>query len=170
MPPTLPPPLTRTVFMPMLGNPFRESTPEWLGDDRIDDGQLDTLLLLLGYRKFPEKEWEIPPLLLSFLALVFSMSLADLSGLMENEAGTEVVDDKAEIIPIPPIFCCCFWDSFSYNGFTFFKYFLITSFAVVLIFLTEEAGMFSWSRFLLFSFLNTEENLDKEKYLPFLIC
>lgn len=54
--------------------PVLERIPEWLGDDLIDEGQLDAqlLLLLLGYLRFPENECAI--LVLALLMLLFLMS------------------------------------------------------------------------------------------------
>lgn len=84
---------------------------------------------------------------------------------------------SVEELPIPVVVlmdaifcCCCFWDSFSYKGFTFFKYFRITSFAVALIrFTDDDAAADDDELFLDGSLRNTEENLDsREKYLLFL--
>jgi len=44
------------MFAAIPGNPFRYRIPEWFGDDRIEDGQLETDAFFLGYSKLPEKE------------------------------------------------------------------------------------------------------------------
>ena len=85
---------------------------------------------------------------------------------------SDFMDKVAAAVVSVPIFCCwhcCFCDSFSYSGFTFFKYFLITSLADELIRFTDDPDTLSDSR-PLESFRNTEESLEKEKYLLFLIC
>lgn len=41
---------------PGPGSPVRERTPEWLGEHRIEEGQLEAQPLILGYLKLPEKE------------------------------------------------------------------------------------------------------------------
>ena len=166
IPPTLLVPVLVPVLAPM--NPVRLSTPEWLGEDLIEDGQLETQLFLRGYLKFPEKDWEINPLTLSFLVLILS-----LCSFVANKDTVLAVVELVVTSPPPPIFCCCcccccFWESFSYKGFTFFKYFRITSLAVELILFTDEPDTVSGSR-VFGSFLNTDENLDSEKYLGFLI-
>lgn len=63
-------------------------------------------------------------------------------------------------------FCCgcCFWESFSYKGFTFFKYFRTTSLALELTRLTADPPDISVVVFLC-SFRKTEENFAMEKYL-----
>nr|GMD93558.1 hypothetical protein Iba_chr14fCG8590 [Ipomoea batatas] len=81
-------------------NPARQSTPEWLGDDRIDDGQLDTQLFLLGYLKFPENECEIT-------AVSF------------GEIGTASGGDLVLFWGGGVGFW--FWESFSYKGLTFLR-------------------------------------------------
>jgi len=46
--------------------PPKESSPEWFGDDRIDDGQLAAHRFCRGNRRFPENELEcayLPPVL-----------------------------------------------------------------------------------------------------------
>lgn len=145
----------------MLDNPFRDDRiPEWLGDDLIDDGQLEARFLLLGYLKLPENECDSAPDLLSFPELLFENSMSDdLSSLPD-----------LSVFVFHSCCCCCFCEIFPYNGFTFFKYFLKTSLAEELIFLTCDPDTVSGSGlFFVDSFLNTEENLDSEKYLLFLI-
>lgn len=63
----------------------------------------------------------------------------------------------------------CFCDSFSYKGFTFFKYLRITSLAVELTRFTEPCGVVFVMVSSLGSLRNTEENLESEKYLGFLL-
>ncbi|KAA8548615.1 hypothetical protein F0562_000299 [Nyssa sinensis] len=58
--------------------------------------------------------------------------------------------------------------TFRTSGFTFFKYLQMTSFAVALKRFTDDPEMVSGSR-VLGSLRNTEENLEKEKYLARLI-
>lgn len=41
-----------------LSPPVMRSSPECVGEDLIDDGQLPAHLFLLGNFKLPEKEWE----------------------------------------------------------------------------------------------------------------
>lgn len=162
------PPAPPTLPTVTPENPLRERIPEWLGDDLIDEGQLETQLFLLGYLKFPEKEWENPPEFSFLVLLLLLLCLAD-TAIWSLTDPTQVAFVTP---PPPPIFCCCFWDNFSYSGFTFFTYFLITSLAVALILFTDElllllAETVSWSCRFLFSFLNS---LVREKYLAFLIC
>lgn len=133
--------------------------PEWLGDDLIDDGQLDAIFLLLGYLKLPENECDNAPDPVSFPELLLEKSISD----------------NLSTLPDLSVFvfhscCCCFCEIFPYNGLTLFKYFLKTSFAEELIFLTCDPDTVSGSGlFFVDSFLNTDENLDSEKYLLFLI-
>lgn len=134
--------------------------PEWLGDDLIDDGQLEARFLLLGYLKLPENECDSAPDPLSFPELWPENSVSDdLSSLPD-----------LSVFVFHSCCCCGFCEIFPYNGLTFFKYFLKTSFAEELIFLTCDPDTVSGSGLLFVdSFLNTEENLDSEKYLLFLI-
>lgn len=139
-------------------NPARwQSTPEWLGDDRIDDGQLETQLFLLGYLKFPENEWEM--MAVSFGEFGFA------SGPLRNPCGDFVL-----------CWGGCgggfwFWESFSYKGLTFFRYLPMTSLAVLLKRFTGEGvgpgtdpGVWTGSGWRgLDSFRKTEENLEREK-------
>lgn len=50
------PALPALELTPGPGSPVRDRTPEWLGEDRIEEGQLEAQPLLLGYLKLPEKE------------------------------------------------------------------------------------------------------------------
>lgn len=131
-------------------NPARQSTPEWLGDDRIDDGQLDTQLFLLGYLKFPENECEIT-------AVSF------------GEIGTASGGDF--------VFCWVggvgfwFWESFSYKGLTFLRYLPMTSRAVLLKRFTGEGADpvgWGWGGSAWRGFRKTEENLERENLEVFL--
>lgn len=134
--------------------------PEWLGDDLIDDGQLDAKFLLLGYLKLPENECDTAPDPLSFAELFTVISISDDFSSLPD----------LSVFVFHSCCCGCFCEIFPYNGFTFFKYFLKTSFAEELIFLTCDPDTVSGSGlFFVDSFLNTEENLDNEKYLLFLI-
>lgn len=63
-------------------------------------------------------------------------------------------------------FTCCFWEIFSYKGFTFFKYLLMTSLALLLVPFCDEVGD---DDIFFGSFRNTEESFDKENFDGFLI-
>lgn len=60
--------------------------------------------------------------------------------------------------------CCCFWESFSYKGFTFFKYLRMTSLALELTRFTAVAPDNAGAGFLC-SLRKTDENFGREKYL-----
>lgn len=82
--------------------PLRDKTPEWFGELRIEDGQLETQLFRLGYLRFPENECEVVPPLLSF-DLVFSFEHP-----IWDEFVVINIVEALEGVVVP-----CFWDNFS---------------------------------------------------------
>lgn len=115
------------------GSPARFRTPEWLGDDLIDEGQLATYLrlMILPHFKFPENVDVDVPLLLPPAAVTAIFSL-----LSRSAAPDTVLAGPPPLLPPPTL--ACFWDeSFSYRGFTFFRYLRMTSFADAVVFLAD---------------------------------
>uniref|UniRef100_A0A7C9A8P6 Uncharacterized protein n=1 Tax=Opuntia streptacantha TaxID=393608 RepID=A0A7C9A8P6_OPUST len=88
------------------GNPARFSTPEWLGDDLIDDGQLATYLLLMIFPHFrlPENvDVEVPPPAVVILSLLSRSATPD-----------AVLAGPPPLLPPPPPTLTCFCEeSFS---------------------------------------------------------